>query len=88
MRRLIVALAAALGGCATTPVEIYGKDGKPALYTECPKTVRCHHAAREKCGGAYVTIDEQHRTSAVGVPTAGGFIMAPDDKTRLVFRCQ
>ena len=84
----VMIAVAMLSSCASAPVEIYTKDGQPALYTECPKTIRCHDAARERCGGAYIVVDEQHSSNIVGVPGAFGPIIAPVDKTRLTFRCR
>lgn len=84
MRPIAAVLLLLCGGCTTTPVEIYASDGRQALLVECTSTVaRCHAAARERCAGAYTTVDQTVNASVVG----GGGTVNTIQRFTLTFRC-
>jgi hypothetical protein len=79
-----IAGLALLAGCTTAPVDIYGPDGRPALLVECTYSVaRCHAAARERCAGAYTSIDEKGTANVIG----SGGVVSTQQRYALTFRC-
>lgn len=88
MRSLLV-LAAFAAGCATTspPVQVFAKDGAPALLIECRKSIaECHAGARQSCpAGAYVPLEDNRRLSSA---TVAGTTAHTQHRFELTFRCQ
>jgi hypothetical protein len=53
----VVLLSAVLGGCAAKATQIYGRDGNPYHYIECPgpwtTLDNCYEKANEVCPAGY-----------------------------------
>lgn len=83
-------LALMLAGCvafppATKPIEISAKDGARALFVECRKTLaNCYQAAEQQCGGAYIPLEDNRRTS-IQSDSLGPYSVS---RFELTFRCK